>query len=91
MVAGNHEFYSCKSRQITYDQVIHQIEKVSKGLKNVHFLNRSFVDINLSNEEVIRFAGCTLWTLISKYPQSCERYVNDYNLIMVKTEDPLYI
>ena len=58
LIAGNHEFYGTD-----YDEGIAWLTRTCEAAprKNVHFLNRSHVDIS-----GIRFIGCTLWTRIPK-------------------------
>lgn len=76
VIMGNHEYWSAKGME----HAIKRYSSVCNKYSNVHFLDKSFVDL-----EGFRILGCTLWTNIpSEHAYVIENVVNDYNRIKIK-------
>lgn len=75
-LAGNHEFYN----QPDVDTTIALMEEIASRRENLHFLNRTTVDVGEWT-----FAGCTLWSSIQERNKGLmEASVNDYHRIKMK-------
>jgi len=74
-VAGNHEYYNDRRTRFTVHEQFHWLKKVCSQKDNLHFLERTAVEIN-----GVIILGTTLWSKIPK--QSMERAqmsMNDYH------------
>ncbi len=79
IITGNHEFYNYgKNKGKSMDEIISQIYSIidTYKLSNVKFLYQSSDDYQTENE-LVRFVGCTLWTKI-KNPMYL---INDFESI----------
>lgn len=75
IVAGNHEFYGGE-----YFERNFQIQLLASSLRNVHFLDRSSVEIG-----GVRIAGCTLWSHVPRFAaREVLSAINDYRLIEIQ-------
>lgn len=82
LITGNHEYYHSKGFEIIDQRIIELIENLKKNqqITNIHFLQRSFIDI-----DGYRILGCTLWSKIpSEYSTKIELAMNDYRMIRKK-------
>jgi len=78
LITGNHEYYHSKGFQII-DQSIQELIGELK-IENLHFLQRSFIDI-----DDFRILGCTFWSKIpSEHSFKVELSMNDYKRIKKK-------
>jgi predicted MPP superfamily phosphohydrolase len=79
VVSGNHEYYTCKTKQFyIMDDINDMIINICKKLKNVYFLNN---DEYILNDRVV-LLGTTLWSAIPEDKKETIRfYMNDYAYI----------
>jgi predicted phosphohydrolase len=82
LTTGNHEYYAPDR---TMSQTNEYIEKMVGQMSNVHFLNNSYVDLDVG-VKTYRVIGSTLWTHIpvDKY-RECQDHANDYRYITSET------
>jgi len=79
VIAGNHEYYN----QENVDKANQDIEDICSEKDNLHFLNKSSVEIGN-----IVFLGCTLWPRIpEEYLQAVSYMCNDYRAIKLAPTD----
>lgn len=76
LVAGNHEFYK-RQRNVSVDETIGQIRKVTVTRERVHFLERESW-IHPNGQVIVH--GCTLWSMPPSDP-SCVGLLNDFSEI----------
>lgn len=84
VIAGNHEYYTSKSKQHTLEMVDEKIREVCRSYNNVHFLECEKPKIIDVHGEQIKFVGCTLWTLSDGLAESV---MNDYKNIYLEDAD----
>lgn len=78
VIAGNHEYYQGQKPAALCEDIPGVIRAVTSALPNVHFLDRSSVDIG-----GVRFLGTTLWTRLDEGDarNNAQMYMSDYGSI----------
>jgi predicted phosphohydrolase len=77
VIAGNHEYYKQSVQAAN-----RTIAEISKKKENIHFLNRTSVQIGN-----VLFLGCTLWTNIpDEKEEEIEMVCNDYRCIYTEQD-----
>jgi predicted phosphohydrolase len=83
-VLGNHEFYQTNkiaSKKKSFEDLVEEYTQICLEFPNVYLLNNSF-------EEVVpglNVYGSTLWTGKYGCPYNLSDYLNDYNMIGIKS------
>lgn len=74
VVAGNHEHYGH-----VWQRTMEIINNTCKQYENVYHLNCSGVDVPLSNGQILRVVGATLWSAVSwEQAEDVTRCLNDF-------------